>query len=80
MPREVNIFTGGWTAVGTNASVPRWSMQVRMDWVDNAGAPHTQTRTVTFPNVLSGIPAERLKGYMEQIIMAEARILAGVDA
>lgn len=80
MAREVNIFTGAWTAVGTNASVPRWSLQVRFGWIDNAGAAHTQTRTVTFPNVLTGIPADRLKGYMEQIVMAEARILAGVDA
>lgn len=79
MAREVNIFLSDWTALGTNASVPRWSLQVRTDWVDNAGVSHTNTRTVTFPNVLTGIPAERLKGYMETIVMAEARILAGVD-
>lgn len=80
MAREVNVYTGDWTPVGTNASVPRWSIQIQFDWVDNAGVAHTNTRTVTFPNVLSGIPAERLREYMEQIVIAEARILAGVNA
>lgn len=79
MAREVNVYPGAWTAVGTNASVPRWSIQIKFDWVDNAGAAHTNTRTVTFPNVLSGIPAERLREYMKNIVLAEARILAGVD-
>jgi len=79
MAREINVYLGNWTAVGTNAQVPRWSLQIQFDWVDNAGASHTNTRTVTFPNVLNGIPAERLKGYMQNIVLAEARILAGVD-
>ena len=79
MAREVNVYLGAWTAVETNASVPRWSLQVQFNWVDNAGVPHTNTRTVTFPNVLTGIPAERLKQYMMDIVLAEARILAGAD-
>jgi hypothetical protein len=54
-------------------------MQVTFNWVRNDGTTGTDTRTVVFPNVLGGIPAERLKGYMEQIVLAEARILAGVD-
>lgn len=79
MAREVNVYLGDWTSVGTNASVPRWSIQIQSNWVDNAGEPHTNTRTVTFPNVLTGIPAERLKQYMMDIVLAEARILAGAD-
>ena len=80
MAREVNIFTGPWVAVGTDASVPRWSMQVRMDWTDNAGVKRTDTRTVTFPNAPSGIPISRLREYMEAIILREARIQLGVDS
>ena len=80
MAREVNIFTGDWTALGTNASVPRYSMTLTTQWVDNAGAAHTDTRTLTFPNVLSGVPLQRLKGYMEAIALAEARIALGVDS
>jgi len=80
MAREVNIFTSDWTAVGTNASVPRYSMTLTTNWIDNAGVAHTDTRTLTFPNVLSGVPLSRLKGYMEQIALAEARIALGVDS
>ena len=79
MAREVNLTISDWAAVGTNASVPRYRVDLTTQWIDNAGASHTDTRTVTFPNVLAGVPLSRLKGYMEQIILAEARILLGVD-
>ena len=78
MAREVNVTTGPWVAVGTNASVPRWSMVITYNWTRDDGTKGTNTRTVTFPDVLTGIPAARLKDYMERILMAEARILAGV--
>lgn len=80
MAREVNVTISDWTAVGTNASIPRYSVTLTTDWVDNAGAAHTDTRTVTFPNVLSGVPLSRLKGYMEQIALAEIRLLLGVNS
>lgn len=79
MAREVNLQISDWTPVGTNASVPRYSVNLTTKWVDNAGAPHTDTRTVTFPNVLSGVPLQRLRGYMEQIALSEIRLLLGVD-
>ena len=80
MAREVNVYLGDWTALGTNASVPRYSVNLTTQWIDNAGAAHTDTRTVTFPNVLSGVPLSRLKGYMEQIALAEIRLLLGVNS
>lgn len=79
MAKEVNLFLSDWTAVGTNASVPRYSVTLTTQWIDNAGVSHTDTRTVTFPNVLGGVPLSRLKGYMEQIALAEMRRLLGVD-
>ncbi len=79
MPREVNIFLGNWTALGSTAPVSRYSIQIQHDWTDNVGAKHTDTRTLTFPNALSGIPLARLKDYMERIILEEARIQLGVD-
>ena len=79
MAREVNLQISDWTAVGTNASVPRYRVDLTTQWVDNAGAPHTDTRTVTFPNVLANVPVQRLRGYMEQIALAEIRLLLGVD-
>lgn len=79
MAREVNLTISGWTAVGTNASVPRYRVDLTTQWIDNAGASHTDTRTVTFPNVLANVPLSRLRGYMEQIALAEIRLQLGVD-
>lgn len=79
MAREVNLTISDWTALGTNASVPRYSVNLTTQWIDNAGAPHTDTRTVTFPNALSGVPLQRLRGYMQDIALAEVRIALGVD-
>ena len=62
MAREVNVYLGDWTALGTNASVPRYSVNLTTQWIDNAGASHTDTRAVTFPNVLSGRAAATFEG------------------
>lgn len=79
MAKEVNLTISDWTALGTNASVPRYSVNLTTQWIDNAGASHTDTRTVTFPNVLNGVPLSRLRRYIEQIALAEIRLLLGVD-
>ena len=79
MAREVNVWLSGWRATGTNVPVPQYELTIRADWATNAGVSKTDTRTVRFPNVLAGIPAERLREYVEAILLREARILAGVD-
>lgn len=79
MARDVNVYTGQWTNTGLTTAVPRWTFTTRFEWVDDAGVPHTDERTYTFPNALATVPARRLKEYMEYIIMAEARIGRGID-
>lgn len=79
MARQVNIWTGGWRATGNNVQVPQYETTIRFQWTRNDGTARDEERTVRFPNVLNGIPAARLKEYIEHILLAEARILAGVD-
>lgn len=79
MAREVNVFIGGWKATGNNVQVPQYETTVRFQWTRNDGETRDNERTVRFPNVLNGIPAARLKDYIEDILLREARILAGVD-
>ena len=79
MARSVNVWTSGWRATGTNVPVPQYEMTIRLEWVTDAGESREAQRTVRFPNVLAGIPARRLKAYVEDMLMAEARILAGID-
>lgn len=78
MTREVNVYTGRWTNTGATAPVPRYTFSARFEWVDDAGAAHSDDRVYTFPNVLSGIPARRLREYMEEIIVREAMIARGI--
>lgn len=80
MAREVNLQISDWTPVGTNASVPRYSVTLTTQWIDDSGVSHTDTRTVVFPNVLSGVPLSRMRGYMEQIAISEIRLLLGVHS
>jgi len=77
--REVNVFHSGWRATGTSVSVPQYESTYRLVWVDDAGVRHEASRLVRFPNVLSGIPARRLREYVDTILLNEARILAGID-
>lgn len=79
MAREVNLTISDWTAVGTNASVPRYRVDLTTQWIDNAGASHTDTRTVTFPNVLANVPLVRLREYMQDIALKEIRLLLNVN-
>lgn len=80
MARGVNVFFGQPTATGTNVSVPVYTLDVRFDWTDGAGQAHTDTRTVTFPQVLAQIPPARLLEVMKDLIVERARTLAGVDS
>lgn len=80
MAREVNVFFTRPSPTGINVQVPQYTMDVTFNWIDNSGAPHTGTRTITFPNVLAQIPAERLIDLMQDIIMERARTALVVDA
>lgn len=79
MPRDINVFLSGWRTTGINVSVPQYEQIIELHWINDAGLAQTATRTVRFPNVLSGIPAGRLRRYVDTILLSEARILAGVD-
>lgn len=80
MAREVNLFTSGWKATGTNVSVPQYELVVRFEWTAHDGTKHTGTRTIRFPNVLSQLPADYVKEKMTQMLIDYARNDLGVDA
>jgi hypothetical protein len=80
MAREVNIYTGGWRATGKSISVPQYEVTVTLDWVDDAGAAHTRTETLKFPNFLATVGAADLKEWITELMLREARQRLGVDA
>ena len=80
MARNVNVFTSGWRTTGVNRTVAQRALDIRIDWIDNAGAARTRTETVNFPDCLATFSADELKDIGQDIILREIRKRAGVDS
>ena len=72
MTRELNLFTSNWQATGKNISVPQYSVNVQINWIDNEGLPHTASKTLLFPNFLSRVGAADLKEWLTDLMLREA--------
>lgn len=79
MSHSVNVFIANWTNTGQTRRVDRWSVDVTLQWVDDAGASHEHNETLYFPDDLAGTPLNRLREYMQEIILRELRLRLGVD-
>lgn len=79
MAREVNVYTTNWKATGKNVSVPQYSVDVTLNWVNNAGVTHTRSETLKFPNFLQNMGAADLKEWLTELMLREARQRLGVD-
>lgn len=77
--RDINIGIKNWTDEGTTVPVPKYSVIVTVDWTkeDNTLGHHSDI--YYFPNALAGVPLNRLRRYMEDIIVSEVRIALGID-
>jgi len=78
MAREVNLFVNNWQATGKNISVPQYSVDVTLNWIDNEGEAHTRSETLKFPNFLSNVGAADLKEWLTDLMIREARQQLGV--
>ena len=79
MAREVNIYFSNWTNMHVTVPVPKYSVDVTVNWIDNAGVPHTHTETAYFPNALAGLSVDGQKELAIDICLKEARERLGVD-
>lgn len=73
MAREVNLFTSNWQATGKNISVPQYSVNVTLNWIDSEGLPHTRSETLKFPNFLQNVGAADLKEWLTELMIREAQ-------
>ncbi len=80
MAREVNVYTSNWKKTGKNISVPQYSVDVTVNWVDNQGESHTRSETLKFPNFLSNVGAADLKEWLTELMIREARERLGMDS
>ena len=73
MAREVNLYTSNWQATGKTISVPQYSIDVQLDWIDNEGVSHTRSETLKFPNFLQNVGAADLKEWLTELMLSEAQ-------
>ena len=78
MAREINVYTSNWHATAKNISVPQYSVDVRIDWIDNNGISQTRSETLLFPNFLSRVGAADLKEWLTDLMLREAQQRLGV--
>jgi len=77
--RNVNIWIDNWTNTGSTAPVPKWTVDITLEWTKEDGTPGSHSGTYTFPNIFAGIPLKRMREYMERLILNEVRIQLGID-
>ena len=73
MAREVNLSTSKWKKTGVNVSVPQYSVEVTINWIDNDGVAHTKSEVLKFPNFLNNVGADDLKEWLTELMIREAR-------
>ena len=78
MAREVNVFTTNWKKTGVNVSVPQYSVNVTINWIDNNGVAQTRSDILKFPNFLNNVGADDLKEWLTELMVREARQRLGV--
>jgi hypothetical protein len=76
---NVNITIENWTDDGVTVPVPRWSVNITIQWKGDDGQTYVDSDTYRFPNVLQNVPLSRLRRYMEEIILREARLILSID-
>lgn len=77
--KGVNIFTSNWKTTGKNISVPQYSVDVTIQWVDKLGVQQERIETLLFPNALTRLGATNLKEWLLELLIREARERLEVD-
>ncbi len=79
MASGVNVWLTNWTDTGETVPCPKYTVDLRIEWVNAAGAAKSRTETPTFPNDLQLVPAAWLKEEMRDLMLRAARKRFGVD-
>lgn len=82
MARNVNVQTSNWRATGSNVSVPQFSQNVSVQWIDDAGVSHTWSGLIKFPDILITMYGANQSWTVEQmqnLIFQFGRKQLGID-
>ena len=74
---EINISNVH--AIGTAVEVDQYSFDIQVKWTSHDGSKHEHSDTYVWPNVLSGVPNNVVKEFMQEMVIAKVRVALGID-
>ena len=77
MPREVNVYIENFTPKGASDN---YNADVRIEWINNAGAHKSQSKNVPWPQCLTWLPVEERMQVVQDLLIRCLRAQAGVDS
>ena len=74
---EINISNV--QATGSTVPVSQYSFDIEVKWTSNDGSKHQHSDTYVWPNVLSDVPNNVVKEFMQEMVIAKVRVALGID-
>ena len=74
---EINISNV--QATGSTVSVEQYSFNIQVKWTSHDGSKHQHSDTYVWPNVLSDVPNNVVKEFMQEMVIAKVRVTLGID-
>ena len=66
-------------ATGSTVPVGQYSFVIEVKWTDHDGIKHEHSDTYIWPNVLSDVPNNVVKEFMQEMVIAKVRVALGID-
>jgi hypothetical protein len=79
MASEVNVWLSAWQATGVSPRVDQYTSNLRIEWIDDAGAARAWEGVLTFPNDLADLPVAWVKEALHDLALRAARKKLGID-
>ena len=74
---EINISNVNPT--GATIEVDQYSFDIQVKWTSHDGSKHQHSDTYVWPNVLSDVPNNVVKEFMQEMVIAKVRVALGID-
>lgn len=75
---ELNIKN--WNVTGQDVPFPQYEFDLEIKWTADDGTKHVHgPQTYTFPNDLGPMPLSVRRRFVEEMIVAVARVTLGID-
>lgn len=76
--RNVNLWTTNWQWAGNKVPVDKATVDVRLEWINDAGVVRDWEGTLTFPNDLADVPVPWLKDMLIELMLRVAQKKLGM--